>query len=299
MAELDLLYDNTVSDEGETDVDTEQHADTEGDTNVDAEQPLQETEETEVLEEAEDGAELAIPDKKFQFNEETKKYVFKSDGKEVEADVSQLIDRYQVVENFAKIKTEFADKEAARSTEHTQVLANLKAQEEKVTSLANELTAILNEQEQAVDWEELRQFDTAEYLKQKELHQKRKDTLAEATATVAKQQKEIARQRLHAEFKKLTEAHPEWATDEKARTRDLSKIDKGLNFIGFANEEIPQLADSRAYEAGLLIAELLELREKAKSVQKEVKAAPKSVKPQKSVKREQPKSYAEALYGPD
>lgn len=148
-----------------------------------------------------------------------------------------------------------------------------------------------------VDFDYLRETDTSEYLRQKELKTER-----EAKLGAAKQKaEEIKAQELNNlvahEQKLLIESNPEWK-DEKLRNADIKLVNDYIQEQGFTSQEAAQLVNHKMINALKDAAKYAKLKNKAPSVEKRVKQAPKAIKP--SVRKGKPtqkKSVADSLYG--
>jgi hypothetical protein len=234
---------------------------------------------------------------KYKFDPETKMFEFKSDGKVIKANPDELIARFNQVQNYTKDKMRLADErkgvfEAAKAKELEAVRAEAQRQQE----ITSKLESLIGESEQNIDWEELRQYDTAEYIKQKELLQQRKEALSKTREESQRQQLEARQKHVDSEVRKLVDSFPEWTQSEEVRKQDLQLIDEGFSALGFTKEEAESLIDHRIYKAALMVAKFNKASEKAKQT-KDVKKIPHQIKSQKASETSEPLSYADILYG--
>ena len=251
--------------------------------------------------ESEDDEEVQVFDKpndfaKYEYDDESGLYEFKSMGKKVRVNTETLINSFQAdqklnveLENLAKAKK--GEFEGAKATE----LTALKSETTKFQELSQKLESLITETDEKIDWDELRELDPSEYLKQKELQQERKDALATSNQERQVKAQERFNTAKDAEASKLIELVPEW-TDEKVMLEDAKAIRSHAFDKGFSKEEVNVLLDHRFW---LLVKDSQELATiKSKKIN-EVKKLPTSVKSKRApaAKKKDERSAADIFYG--
>lgn len=213
-------------------------------------------------EESEDGHEESEDEA-----EEPQRYRVKVDGKEFEVDRDELISGYQRDADYRKKTTEVAEQRKA-----------LEAKEAEVAQKVQELESFIEQTDQNIDWDELRDTDPSEYLRQKDLQEKRIAAKDKAKGELTQKNQEQMQQRVQEESQKLREVMgPEW-TDAKI-AKDLELANKYLETMGVSQEEANSIVDHRQWKMIFDAAQYQRLMANKSKVSKEVKKAPKSVKP--------------------
>ena len=191
-------------------------------------------------------------------------------------------------------------------TKKTQQAAEIRKQAEAKLAETAELNAKLadtlatleksiKDEASSIDWEYLRENDTGEYLKQKELLQKKAKQALSAKAELEQRQKAEFDQQLAVEQKLLLESQPTWQ-DAKQREADFSLIDDYVTAAGFTDAEVKSLTNHKVMNAVLDAARYKALQNKSAATAKEVQKAPKVVKASTKSKTK-PKSRSELFYG--
>ena len=256
--------------------------------------------ESESHEEPEDDGEVEVFDKpndfvKYEYDDESELYEFKSMGKKVKVNTDTLINNFQgsqklnvELENLAKAKK--GEFDGAKASE----LDTLREETTKYQALSQKLEGLITETDEQIDWEHLREYDTPEYLKQKELQLTRKEALDKSSQEQAVKTQERQTQVRNAEADKLKQAVPEW-TDAKVMTEEAAEIRDHSFTRGFTQEEINHLYDHRFW---LLMKDSKELAQiKAKKIT-EVKTLPTPVKSKRTpMTKDVDKSAADIFYG--
>lgn len=249
-----------------------------------------------------DGEEVLVFDEpndfvKYEHDEESGLYEFKADGKKVKANIEKLISNYGQVQNYTKDKMKLADERKGVFDEHkAKELETVRAEATKYQELSSKLESLMQDQEKEINWEELREYDTPEFLKQKELKSNREKALADAKAEFQERQQESRKQVVESEVSKLREAMPEWA-DEKVLAHDMTMINDAFDKMGFSKQEVTNIVDHRAYKVMLMAAKYMKASEKAAAA-KEVKKVPRTVKGQQNKQPEtEDMSLGQILYG--
>lgn len=193
-------------------------------------------------------------------------------------------------------------------TKKTQALAEerkaIEAEKAQIAEKSKEIEALLSKLEkydnnEEIDWDYLRETDTAEYLKQKELAESRKKDAEAAKQAIEAQRKADNDKRVAVEQQKLLELHPDWVKNgqltEIGKT-DFKLINDYVEEAGFSPEEFRDIQNHKVLDA-ILKAKKYEQLKSGNIQAKEKKRAPKVVKPSvKSTKQTQPKSAADVFY---
>jgi hypothetical protein len=281
-SEAEPVKPTVLAEEGETETELEEEV-----SEVDNDQPqaeLEDDEEVQVFDKPNDFA-------KYEYDDESGLYEFKSMGKKVKVNTETLINSFQAdqklnveLENLAKAKKgEFEGVKA-------QELESLKNESVKFQELSAKLESLITETDEKIDWDELRDLDPSEYLKQKELQQSRKDALSSSNQErQAKAQERIQKVRT-GEAQKLRESIPEWS-DQGVMTKDIDEMRDHIYSLGFTQDEVDVLSDHRLW---LMVKDSKELAQiKSKQV-KEVKKLPTSIKSKRTPTTKKPEDRSDA-----
>lgn len=216
---------------------------------------------------------------KFEYDEESELYSFRSDGKKVQVSLPNLIGNFQFNQNLARKSEQLAsERKGVFDEAKSKEIASLQEQAKKFDELSKELESVLAEKEEAVDWDELRDIDPSEYLRQKEIHEKRLKVKKDSE-DVLKAEKETRREStLNSEAFKLKE-RMNWVDDEAAN-QDIELARKYVEDLGVSQEEVSELLDHRFWAGMIDAAKYQDLLKKSEK-QKEVKKPPKSIKSRK------------------
>ena len=249
--------------------------------------------------ESDDDEEVEVFDKpnefvKYELDEESGLYEFKSMGKKVRVNVDTLINNFQgnqklnvELENLAKAKKgEFDSAKASQ-------LEALKSESSKLNELSQKLESLIKDTDETTDWEDLRQYDMPEYTRQRELQQERKEALAKSNQERSVKIQERQKQVTVEETAKLRELIPEWK-DEKVMIQDAQEMHAHA-LTKFDQSELDVLHDHRFW---LLLKDSKELASiKSKQI-KEVKTLPTSTKSKRAITTKKPdeRSAADIFY---
>ena len=249
--------------------------------------------------ESDDDEEVEVFDKpnefvKYELDEESGLYEFKSMGKKVKVNVETLINNFQgnqklnvELENLAKAKKgEFDSAKASQ-------LEALKSESSKLNELSQKLESLIKDTDETTDWEDLRQYDMPEYTRQRELQQERKEALAKSNQERSVKIQERQKQVTVEETAKLRELIPEWK-DEKVMMQDAQEMHAHA-LTKFDQSELDVLHDHRFW---LLLKDSKELASiKSKQI-KEVKTLPTSTKSKRAITTKKPdeRSAADIFY---
>lgn len=191
-------------------------------------------------------------------------------------------------------------------TRKTQALADQRKQYE---AKATEFDAIVSELESDLlsDPElsqeklaELRDYDTSEYLKRKELLDARKAKIAAAKSKAAKARDEAADATAAEERQKLVQANPEWLDATGKPTEkyhaDIQMMNDYLAKTGFSAEEVESIGTAKMWTVIKEAAQLKAKQAKSAALTKKVKKAPTVTKPQSKSAPKQ-RSAVDIMYG--
>lgn len=253
---------------------------------TEAEEPkiaLVETDDDKSEEETED------PDKVTQYLE--------LDGKEYDLEeIKTWRDGHLMQRDYTKKTTALAEErktfDAERTTEREQLL---KAQAE-VSDLRDQLKVLVDEDE-SVNWEELKVDDPDRYIELKEKLDKRKSALDKLKAEQSTPQDDPAT--LQAEQTKLFEANPHWFEDGKptdAFKTDTALIQEYAVKAGFKDDEFASLTRAHYLQTILKAAKFDLLQEKSREIKDKREKVPVTLKP-KGKTTEPKKAMHEVFYG--
>lgn len=241
------------------------------------------TEETEVLEsqteeadnfelEAEADGEHEEPDEDDD-DDGLDRYTVKVDGEEIEITLEEALAGYQRDSDYRKKTMSVAEERKA-----------VEAKAAEIESTIAELKSFIKREEDNTDWEALRRDDPAEYLDRKEALDKAKAAQSKAEEAQQKQLIEKQQTMVAEESKKLIDAMgPTWT--EEQRNVDIGLANDYLTKLGFSEQEIGGIVDHRAWRMIFDAAKGSKFSETKSKVSKEVKKAPKSVKPGKRLSK--------------
>lgn len=148
------------------------------------------------------------------------------------------------------------------------------------------LEAIISESDTAIDWNDLREYDPSEYLKQTEIKSKRLKAVEDAKAL---RNKPPVSQLDNPEYVKqqqdiLKEANPNWLDKEGnqtvAHTNDIKMLSEYMDEAGYTSDEQKGM-DAKHYNTLLDAARYRQSLKKAETVTAKIKKLPVTTKPKK------------------
>jgi hypothetical protein len=238
-------------------------------------EPQDETEEdSEEVEAEEEEAEEEAP-------VETK-FVVKVDGKELEVDKEELIRGYQREADYTRKTQKLAEERRLVDSELNQV----RAEREQYAQVLGQLKQKVQEFEPAEpNWDELEANDPVEYARQWTHYQRRqqqKEAIAKEEARLNQlrqiEQEKHIKELLISERDKLLEKLPEWKDAKKAKEERGAVLEYGKQ-LGFSDQELDQVTDSRAVIALYKAWKYDQLMSKRPELQAKIKKAPKLLQP--------------------
>lgn len=216
------------------------------------------------------------------------------DGEEVDLEtIKKWRDGHLMQADYTRKTQELAQqRKEAEST--LKEAADLKA---KLNDIGAELEVLI-EEVTPEKLAELRDYDPEEYIKQKELLDKRKSAVEKIKST----QVTLSPEEIKAEQDKLFAANPSWFDDKGKPTKQMEEDAALLNQYwsenGFSNEEIQGMVKARYVETSLKAAKYDALKAKTKETAKRTKKAALVTKPKKQAKPvTKPKKIEDVFYG--
>ena len=191
-------------------------------------------------------------------------------------------------------------------TKKTQAAAEVRKQAEAEAAKTAQLNASLAEtlatleqsikdEFKSIDWEYLRENDTGEYLKQKELMQLKAQKAVKAKADLTQRQEAAKQEKIAQSQKLFKEANPSWL-DKTKMEADIKAMDEYVVANGFSEDMINELSDHRIMQALLDASKYRQLQGKSANTSKAVQSAPNVIKASKKT-TPAPTSRAERFYG--
>ena len=177
----------------------------------------------------------------------------KLDGIDYEVTLDEALAGYQRQQDYTK-------KTQALAEEKKQVQAEMEAAKQDRLQYQQRVEYMVQQQQaqqpQEPDWEQLYESDPLEWMKQKEnfRSQKEKNLELQQEQFRMRQQQEYEQQEqmkvhLSQQHQALMEAIPEWS-DTKVMQQEKAQIrDYAINTLGYSQEEVSQVYDSRAVQA--------------------------------------------------
>jgi len=221
------------------------------------------------------------------------------DGKEIDLeDVRKWRDGHMMQSDYTKKTTNLAEERKTFETERDTTRENLLKSQAEISEMSDLLTVLVQEDE-AIDWVELKEDDPDRYIELKELADKRKEALAKVKAereVPANDPAVIAE-----EQKKLFSANPDWFDDKgqptEAYNNDTSLVTEYATRAGFSQEEFGQMSYSHHMITLLKAAKYDQLQEKGREIKSKREKIPVVTKPKAPKPEAQSKSAADIFYG--
>lgn len=205
-------------------------------------------------------------------SEEVEYYTVKVDGEEMDVTADDLIKSYQLERAAQKRLSEAAEQRKALDAEQTAMEQERQRYAQGLAQLQAQLTQTAGEPTQEY-WDKLYEEDPLEFVKQREAQRDRE----KAMQVVQQEQAQLVQQHVASEQIKLIERIPEWK-DTDVATREKAGLINFAQRVGFTNEELSQVVDSRLVDV-LRRAYLYDQLQQEKPVaKKKVAKAPKMVK---------------------
>lgn len=225
-------------------------------------------------------------------NEETQEDVFyEIDGEEIPVDqILEWKNGHLRLSDYTKKTQELATQKKSLAADYAQ----------KLDAYVKTFEEIVLEDQKSIDWDELREIDPSEYLKQKEIQEKRLSALKKAKAESGGLNESNRKEKQAEETQKLFEAMPGW-TDAKGVVNakivndEFALMGQYAASLGYTAEEMQNMLDHRQYVALLKAAKFDALKTKAPNKIKKVVKAQK-VQKQTQKPASTPKRAADYFY---
>jgi hypothetical protein len=235
----------------------------------------------EVEAEQSDDAEEPEDDSEEEPDDESSEYVTVTvDGEDQQVTLDELRKGYQRQSDYTRKTQQVAEERKAAEQERQ----NVQQERQQLYQRLQEVEHALGQQGQEPDWERLWQEDPDEYNRQRWAWQDRKERLEQARQErqrLQRQQQEEAQrqfqQRVQQEHQRLLNRLPHWQ-DENTAKQEKPAVMTYAKQLGFSDEELQQVADSRAVEALYKAMKYDELQAKKPAAKKKASKAPKMAK---------------------
>lgn len=208
------------------------------------------------------------------------------DGESRKVTRSELIKGYQLESVATKRTMEAAEIKKTAEAKITQADETLKV----LGDITSEINSLILGDAKNIDWDALRETDVSEYLRQKEEVAKKEKVLNDLVT----KRNQLVQQKTTEESNALHQALG-WS-DQAKKQADIEQITSFLSENGISQ----QITDHKLMAAILKessdAAKYRKLQEGKEVALKEVRKAPKTTKPTKITKTEQPQTYAELMY---
>ena len=216
--------------------------------------------------------------------EESPKYRVKVSGEEVEVTLDELLNGYSRTADYQKKTQSLAEQRKAVEAERVKIEEAAKTRETYAQRL-QVIEQLLQQQNQGEDLSALKTEDPIAYaVAMAEKVEREKQLQAVQMERQRVQQEQLAHQQallqkhMQTEQQKLVEAIPEFKDEVKAEVvrRDIRNYAKS---IGFTDQELSQVYDSRAVLALYKAAQYDKLMANKGAATKKVATAPKTIRP--------------------
>jgi hypothetical protein len=253
-----------------------------------AENGQAETEETEQEYEAADEPELV--DSEQADEQPTRKYRIKAAGEEREVTEQELIEGYQLGADYTKKTQKLSDERKSVEAERAKIQEATKLRDQYAQRLQM-MEQFLNQQNKGENLEALKELDPIGYaVKVAEMSQREKQlaVLQQEQQRIAQQQQAEQSERLQShlaeESQKLSSVIPGYANPKEGDSirKDIREYAKS---IGWSDQELAGLYDSRAVLSLYHGMKYAKLQSNKPSVNKKLEAAPKMLKAGTSMPR--------------
>ncbi len=168
-------------------------------------------------------------------------------------------------------------------------------------SAMTELESLISDADGSVDWEDLKQCDPDEFIKQTELKDKREAALSKAKAAKVKADEGKSLEFDQSEMKKLSSSHPEWFDDSGKKTDVYqSQIEQANDYFvknEWTAEDQKSIRSAKLWNAVFDAAGKDAAKAKTKAKVKEIKKLPLTTKRKSKPASNKPKSDEALFYG--
>lgn len=247
--------DEPASEVIETTGDTDEHENVQDNTDDDYEEN---SEELEVSEETE-------TDEQDEEQDPADWHTVKVDGEELQVTLDEALKGYQRDADYRKKTMSLSEERKAVDGEKS-----------RLSELVQKVDAFIKNEQDSINWEELRQENPEQYIAKKEEIQKAEEVKAQAVAEQQTYRKSV----VDNEIKSLIESmggDDVWSGEQ--RNSDLKLASDYLKNKGFADSDIDSMIDHRLWMITFDAAKSEKFKVTEAKVKEQVRNAPKSVKP--------------------
>lgn len=252
--------------------------------------------------EVEDDIEEEVADEDVEAEEseedepETQHYTVKANGEEKEVTVDELIKSYQLGTDYTKKTQDLAEQRKALEAESAKASEMVKLSEQYAQKLQQVEQLLLKDNDET-NLDELKENDPIQYavkVAEQTENMKKLQAIRHEQMMVAQQQKahrdeELAKY-VQAEAVKMTEMIPEFS-DKKKGEQVKNEIRSFGKSIGFTDEELAQVYDSRHVNVLYKAMKYDRLMKNKAGATKKVNEAPKMVKSKAKVQSTTSQTY--------
>jgi hypothetical protein len=268
-------------------------------TKAESQEPQQEVKNLEKPAEVEAKAETKAEESEANDDEEDSQFI-ELDGKEISlSDVREGLNNGLMQKDYTKKTTELSEERKTFEAERTTERENLLKESAKVTEMRDMLTVLVAEDE-AIEWAELKDDDPDEYIKQKELADKRKEALAKVKAERETPTDDPAL--IAAEQGKLFAANPDWFDDKGKHTdtyaADVKLMNEYAGNAGFSGEEFAVMTRAHHLQTILKAAKYDQLQDKGREIKAAREKVPVVTKPKATKQTGVPVAKEDVFYKP-
>jgi hypothetical protein len=216
--------------------------------------------------------------------EESPKYRVKANGEELEVTLDELLNGYSRTADYQKKTQSLAEQRKAVEAERIKIDEAAKTRETYAQRL-QVIEQLLHQQNQGEDLSALKTEDPIAYavaMAEKVEREKQLQAVQMERARVQQEQmthqQALLQQHIRQEQQKLVEAIPEFKDDVKGEVirRDIRSYAKS---IGFTDQELSQVYDSRAVQTLYKAMQYEKLMANKGATTKKVATAPKTIRP--------------------
>ena len=156
------------------------------------------------------------------------------------------------------------------------------AKQLELTTNIVELEALIGDKQESIDWDELREYDPSEYLKQKELQEKREKALEKAKSQHSQNSQQQSQEMAGKQLEQLIKNNPTWVKDgqeTEAYKNDMKLVQDYLEYIKVPKERQEGLLVNGHGQAYIDAAKFHAGKQKNAAIAKKVRQAPVVTKP--------------------
>ena len=238
-----------------------------------------------------------------EVEEEAPKYRVKANGEELEVSLDELLNGYSRTADYQKKTQSLAEQRKSVEAERVKIDEAAKTRETYAQRL-QVIEQLLSQQDSSENLQELKESDPIAYaikIAERSEREKQLQTVQAERYRVQQEQQALQsqslQQHIQTEQEKLKTIIPEFKDDAKAEVvrRDIRNYAKS---IGFSDQELSQVYDSRAVQTLYKAMQYENLVAGKAGATKKVAAAPKTLKPgtsnpQSSEQEVQKKEFAQ------